>query len=251
MASTRPTARNVRSRSEIRECATHPTGSHDTRGNGFVASPGDNILLQTFFMEFAAQLLPARDLARVCALSSQHRGHAAALANAALDAQHGLALRENATLADMHIFDGVPDAASIDLREYGTRRVRKGNPLSTTYVGSYKDKVTLAQLPPAAGDTWSIDLTLRCGVYQLALDGWANPAHGILHLWLNGRLVGEMNWLHKRTRERCHSVTVVVPWTGAHQLTARCERSSADMDRPTRHWVCLKRLRMQRLGPLS
>ena len=197
-------------------------------------------------MEFAAALLPARDLACLCATSSQHWRHAAAVAHAAMDAQHGLTLRENATLADMHSLDGVPDTLSIDFREHGSRLVRKGNPLSTTYVGSYKDKVTLAQLPPAAGDTWSVDLALRCGVYQLALDGWENPAHGILHLWLDGRLAGEIDWFCKRTRERSHSITVGMPWTGVHQLTAICERSSADADRPTRHWICLKRLRMQR-----
>ena len=82
----------------------------------------------------------------------------------------------------MHSLNGVPDTLTIDLRDHGSRTVQRGSPLSTTYVGSYKDKVTLAQLPPSAGDTWSIDLTLRCGVYQLALDGWENPAHGILHL---------------------------------------------------------------------
>jgi len=102
-----------------------------------VASPGGSILLQPFFMEFAAELLPARDLARVCATSSQCRGHSAALANAALDAQHGLTLRKNATFADMHSLDGVPDTLSIDLREHGSRLVRMGSLLSTTYVGSY------------------------------------------------------------------------------------------------------------------
>ena len=104
MANTQLTTQNVRPRSEIRDCATHPTSSHETSGNGLAASPGGSIFLQTFFMEFAAELLPARDLARVCATSSQHRGHAAALANAALDAQHGLALRD-ASLAEMHALD--------------------------------------------------------------------------------------------------------------------------------------------------
>jgi hypothetical protein len=203
-------------------------------------------------MELAAALLPARDLARVCATSSQHRGHSAALAQAALDAQHGLALRRrNATLAEIHSLDSVPDTMTIDVRDPASRTVRRGNPLSTTFVGSHEDKVTLAQLPPTEGDTWSVDLTLRCGMYLLALDGWENPAHGILHLWLDGRLAGEIDWRCKRTREHSHSLTVGVPWTGVHQLTARCERSSADADRPTRHWICLKSLRLRRLGPMS
>ncbi len=103
----------------------------------------------------------------------------------------------------------------------------------------------LAQLPPAAGDSWSVDLPLRRGLHRLTLDGWENPAHGILHLWVDGRRVAGIDWCGVRTRERSHSITVGVPWTGVHQLTARCERSSADADRPTRHWICLKRLRME------
>jgi hypothetical protein len=94
----------------------------------------------------------------------------------------------------MHSLDGVPDTLTIDLRDHGGRTVQRGSPLGTTYVGAYKDTVTLAQLPLAAGDTWSVDLTLRCGVYQLALDGWENPAHGILHLWLDGRPAGQIDW---------------------------------------------------------
>ena len=146
MASTRPAVRNVRPRAELRERVTRPASSHRTRGG--------RILLQPFVREPIAELLPARDLARLCAVSRRHHDHAAALALVATHAHHGLALRENATLADMHSLDGVPDTLSVDLREHGSRLVRKGSPLSTTYVGSYKDKVTLAQLPPAAGDTW-------------------------------------------------------------------------------------------------
>ena len=114
MASARPAVRNVRPRAEFREHVTRPTRSHDgARGREPVASIGGITLLQPFAMELAAALLPARDLARVCATSSQHRGHAAALAHAALDAQHGLALPKNAILASMHSLDGVPDTLTI------------------------------------------------------------------------------------------------------------------------------------------
>ena len=64
----------------------------------------------------------------------------------------------------MHSLNGVPDTLTIDLRDHGSRTVQRGSALSTTYVESYNNKVTLAQLPPAAGDTWSVDLALRCGV---------------------------------------------------------------------------------------
>ena len=56
----------------------------------------------------------------------------------------------------------------------------RGSPLCTTYVGSYRDKVTLAQIPPAPGDVWCIDCPLRRGAYLMTLDGWENPAHGVL-----------------------------------------------------------------------
>ena len=42
-----------------------------------------------------------------------------ALALVATHAHHGLALRENATLADMHSLDTVPETLTIDLREHG------------------------------------------------------------------------------------------------------------------------------------
>ncbi len=89
-------------------------------------------------------------------------------------------------------------------------------------------------------------------MYQLSLDGWENPAHGVLDLLADGRQVGEgIDWYCKRTRERSHSGIVEVNWTGLHKLMGRCDRSNADEDRPMRHWICLKRIRMQRLGPMS
>ena len=111
--------------------------------------------------------------------------------------------------------------------------------------------MTLAQLPPAEGDAWSINCSLRRGAFFLTSEGWQNPAHGILDLWLDEKRLCVVDWRAERTVERSHSIDVSVRWTGAHQLVGRCERSSADADRPTRHWVCLKRIRMQRLGPMS
>ena len=112
--------------------------------------------------------------------------------------------------------------------------------------------MTLAQLPPATGDPWSVDCSLRCGVYLLTFDGWENPAHGILDLWLDGRRVGEgIDWCGERTAERSHSIIVSARWAGAHQLVGRCNRSSADEARPTRYWICLSSVRARRLGPMS
>ena len=136
-------------------------------------------------VDLLAELLPAVELARICSVSTRFYRHAAALARAAIRAQHGLVVPD-ASLAEMHALDSVQEAQSFDMREQGTRRVLRGSPLCTTYVGSYRDKATLAQIPPASGDAWSIDCPLRRGAYLMTLDGWENPAHGALDIFLDG-----------------------------------------------------------------
>ena len=113
--------------------------------------------------EMLAELLPALDLARLCSASTRFYSQAAALARAAIRAHHGLMILD-ASLAEMHSLDCLPETASIDLL--------RGSPLCTTYVGSYKDKLTLAQIPPASGDAWCIDCSLRRGAYLMTLEGW-------------------------------------------------------------------------------
>ena len=198
-------------------------------------------------MELLADLLAALDLARLCAASARQRSHADAVAYAAMQSQHGLALRD-ASLAEMHTLDRLPEALTFDLREHGSRRVLRGSPLCTTYVGSYTDKVTLAQVPPATGDTWSIDCSLRRGAYLVTLEGWGNPAHGVLDLFLDDRQIGIVDWFNDHTRERSRSIAVDVRWTGPHQLVGRCDRSNADEARPTRHWICLSGVHLRRIG---
>ena len=198
-------------------------------------------------MELLSELLPALDLARLCAASTRQRRHVADVACAALQSQHGLALRD-ASLAEMHSLDCLPEALNFDLREQGTRRVLRGNPLCTTYVGSYTDRVTLAQIPPASGNAWSIDCSLRRGAYLMTLEGWQNPAHGILDVFLDGRHSGSMDWFNGHTRERSRSIAIDVRWSGPHQLVGRCNRSNADEARPTRHWICLSGVHLHRIG---
>ena len=134
------------------------------------------------------------------------------------------------------------------MRKQGTRRVLRGSPLCTTYVGSYKDKITLAQIPPASGDAWSIDFNLRRGAYLMTLDGWCNPAHGILDLFLDGRCIGAVDWFDDYIRERSRSIDFDVRWTGLHQLVWIRSSSNADEDRPTRHWICLSGVRLHRIA---
>ena len=134
------------------------------------------------------------------------------------------------------------------MRKQGTRRVLRGSPLRTTYVGSYRDKITLAQIPPASGDAWSIDFNLRRGAYLMTLDGWCNPAHGILDLFLDGRRIGSVDWFNDYTTVRSRSIDFAVRWTGLHQLVGRCSETNADEDRPTRHWICLSGVRVRRIA---
>ena len=122
------------------------------------------------FLEPLAELLPAVDLARFSSARPRFYGQAAALARAGIRAQHGLIVPD-ASLAEMHTFDSLPAALTFDLRARAAR-VLRGSPMRTTYVGSYKDKVTLAQIPPASGDAWSIDCSLRRGAHLMTLVGW-------------------------------------------------------------------------------
>ena len=120
---------------------------------------------------------------------------------------------------------------------YGTAHTRtylkepgvlRGSPLCTTKVGSYRDKIMLAQIPPASGDAWSIDCSLRCGAYLMTLEGWGNPAHGILDLFLDGRRIGSVDWFNDYTTVRSRSIDFAVRWTGLHQLVGRCSETNAD-----------------------
>ena len=198
------------------------------------------------FLELA-ELLPAIDLARFSSASTRLYNQAAALARAGIRAQHGLMILDGETMAEIHSMDCMPETLNFDLREERWRRVLSGNPLCTTYVGYYKNKVTLAQIPPAPGDSWLMDFNLRRGAYLVTLEGWGNPAHGVSDLSLDGRHSGTVDWCSEHTLERTHSITVRVRWSGEHQLVGRGDWPNAEKDRRTRHWICLSAVRLQRI----
>ena len=198
-------------------------------------------------VDLLAELLPAVELARICSVSTRFYRHAATLAFASVRAQHGLMIPD-ASLAEMHALDSVQEAQSFDMRKQGTRRVLRGSPLCTTYVGSYRDKVTLAQIPPAPGDMWSIACPLRRGAYLMTLDGWENPAHGVLDIFLDGRCIARIDWFNDYTTERSRSIDFAVRWTGLHQVVGRYSQTNADAGRPTRHWICLRGVRLRRIA---
>ena len=82
----------------------------------------------------------------------------------------------------------------------------------------------------------------------MTLEGWDNPAHGILDLFLDGRCIGAVDWFDDYTRERNRSIDFDVRWTGLHQLVGICSSSNADEDRPTRHWICLSGVHLRRIA---
>ena len=73
--------------------------------------------------EVLAELLPALDLARQCSASTRFYSQAAALARAAIWAHHGLVIVD-ASLAEMHSLDCMPETASFDLPMLDTTRIR-------------------------------------------------------------------------------------------------------------------------------
>ena len=78
-----------------------------------------------------------------------------------------------------------------------------------------------------------------------------NPAHGILDLSFDGRSLGSLDWCGPRTARRSHRIDFLVRWSGTHKLLGSCDRSSADPSRATRYWMCLKCLRVQRVGSIE
>ena len=82
----------------------------------------------------------------------------------------------------------------------------------------------------------------------MILDGWENPTHGVLDIFLDGRCIARIDWFNDYTKERSRSIDFAVRWTGLHQLVGRCSQSNADEDRPTRHWICLSGVCLRRIA---
>ena len=89
-------------------------------------------------MDLLAEVLPALGLARLCSASIRFYSQAAALVFASARAQHGLMIPD-ASLAEMHTLESVQEAQNFDLCEHGNRKVLRGSPLCTTYIGAGPD----------------------------------------------------------------------------------------------------------------
>ena len=211
-------------------------------------SAGRDSLLSPAFVD-AAELLDARELAALAMTARNHRRASEVFVGAALARRHGLRVAQG-TVADLHAFDSMPVDFTVDLRAEGAREVVSGSPLHSVCVGGRSSQKTLAQLPPAQGDRWCLGVWLQRGRYALTVDGWENPAHGVLDISLNGRPAAAFDFCGPRTVRCRHRADVSVRWTGPHRLVGSCDRTSADLDRATRHWICLRRLRLHRVAPL-
>ena len=213
-------------------------------------SAGRDWLLSPAFVEHAAELLDARELAALAMTARNHRRASEDFVGVALARRHGLRVAQG-TVADLHAFDSMPVDFTVDLRASGAREVVSGSPLHSVCVGGRSSQKTLAQLPPAQGDRWCLGVWLQRGRYALTVDGWENPAHGVLDISLNGRPAAAFDFCGPRTVRCRHRADVSVRWTGPHRLVGSCDRTSADLDRATRHWICLRRLRLHRVAPLQ
>ena len=212
-------------------------------------SAGCDWLLSPAFVEHA-ELLDARELAALAMTARSHRRASEDFVGAALARRHGLRVAQGA-VADLHAFDSMPVDFTVDLRASGAREVVSGSPLHSVCVGGRSSQKTLAQLPPAQGDRWCLGVWLQRGRYALTVDGWENPAHGVLDISLDGRPAAAFDYCGPRTVRCSHRADVSVRWTGPHRLVGSCDRTSADLDRATRHWICLRRLRLHRVAPLQ
>ena len=137
------------------------------------APAGSRWLLSPPFAAHAAELLSARELAALAQGSRGHQDATATMVRAAMERRHGLRIAQG-TAADLHAFDGLPDELAVSLRKPGgTRRVvEAGSPLGVCCVGGHRRKLTLAQMPPARGDRWRMELMLKRGCYVLCVEGW-------------------------------------------------------------------------------
>ena len=207
--------------------------------SAFPHCSGAKLLLRACVYQPVATMLSVQDLAHLCAATPHLRLVAADLVRAAMEAQHGLII-PNAQLDDLRALEDVPERCTIDCHMPGARRVRRGSPLSRTFVGSNRRITTEAQSPPACGDAWSVRVELKKGTYSLEMDGWQNPSHGLLTVFCDGVLVGTFDWSGSRTRRLTHTAILNVRWTGSHQILAATTGSNAELCRQRRYWMCLR-----------
>ena len=173
------------------------------------------------------QTLTAASLARLCMASVNLRHAAAGLVRGAARQQHGLKLEDgDLSVQRLRVLEATPRRCALDLRRH-LCTVEAGSSFERVAVGGidHAEFRTRSQMPPAAGDTWSCKLALQTGDYALVAQGWRNPSHAILDLFLSGVRITPaegLDWCGPRTQKQTHHVRRVrVQYTGEHTLRAR------------------------------
>ena len=205
-------------------------------------------LLPDAVCEDAFRHMSAEDLARLSQASPFLHFAATTAAHSLCADRHGIFA--SAPLAQLRALEYVPDKQTIRFREAGAVRVERGAVFERTFVGGLKRLVTLAQTP-ACGDAWWTETQLRKGRYSLVLNGWSNPSHGILDLYLdNVRTTPPegFDFYGSHTTDEAYEVFIDVPWSGVHRLRGIVQRCNADPQRPKRFWMCLRKLKFVRIG---
>lgn len=121
-----------------------------------------------------------------------------------------------------------------------TVRVLRGVELSWILVGSETGNEAFAQNPPAQGDSWEVDFESDGGAYEVCFYGGGNAHHGILSVYIDDVLVGEVDQYECYTT---YPTRHVLQWEGGaagsagkHTLrgtvTSKARRSLG-------YWFCL------------
>ena len=119
------------------------------------------------------------------------------------------------------------------------------NNINNSSVGGCDFYETQSQYPPQKFDSWSIEVNLKKGLYDVKISGWRNIAHGVLDLWIGNQRITDAHGIdyNSRCTIRCVDTieNTIIPFTGCHKLIGQTNRSSNG-----RYWMCLDKITFKR-----
>jgi hypothetical protein len=123
-------------------------------------------------------------------------------------------------------------------------RVINGSDLKLTVVGGIPQCQTIAQIPPADGDSWAHSFWLQKGTFDLAVRGGCNPFHGHLKISLDGKEIGDQDWSSTATRFPVEKVikNIQIPHSGVHELVGVVAIATTVQQNANCSWMCLTEL---------
>lgn len=134
----------------------------------------------------------------------------------------------------------------IKLREAskkGWLRVISGANFSSVLVGGRRGRDTWAQIPPAKGDTWEIDIDTEIGAYSIQFLGGSNPHHGILTVYIDGEEVGNFDqYQGQDVFPAMHEIHWECETPGKHTLRATVNDK---INCSHNYWICLNSITLQ------